>query len=105
MGLMTIVLPASDPVMIAATQDAKAMARAAAEEAFERAARHVAACALAEEISGLLGVDSGLVWQALSTVPDNMLMLLDSPQGWTALAGFVSGELGVDGADLMPAVH
>jgi len=104
MGLMTISPPASDPVTIAA-QDAKAMARAAAEDALNLAARHVAACALVEDISGLLGVDSGLVWQALSSVPDNMLMLLDSPQGWTALAGFVSGELGVDGADLMPAVH
>lgn len=68
-------------------------------------ARQVSACALMDEIATLLDVDHGLVWQVLCTVPDNMLTLLDSPQGWGAISGYVSAELGIVCPDYMPAVH
>jgi hypothetical protein len=94
MGLMTIQFaePAPQPI-----HDLAADA--------EYWARQVAACALMDEIAALLGVDHGLVWQALCSVPDNMLCLLDSPQGWTALAGYAAAELGIAPRDFMPSVH
>lgn len=71
----------------------------------EHWARQVAAGALIDEIAEAIDMPANMVWQALSTVPHNMLCLLDSPQGWTALAGFVACELGVCAPDFLPAVH
>jgi hypothetical protein len=68
-------------------------------------ARQVCACTLIEEVAGQLGVEAMHVWGAMSTVPENMLSLLDSPQGWTALAGFAAAELGLAAPDFMPRVH
>jgi hypothetical protein len=68
-------------------------------------ARQVAACALMEELSFRFGVSVDLVWRVLCMVPDNMLSLLDSPQGWTTLSAFVAGELGICPPDYAPAVH
>ena len=65
----------------------------------------IAAEALAGEVAGSLGVPFGLAWDSLCGVPDNMLSLLDSPQGWTALAGFIAGDLGGDAPDYRPRVH
>ena len=68
-------------------------------------ARQVSAFALIDDLAAALGMPSKLVWQSLSTLPDNMLSLLDSPEGWTALAAFVACDLGVSAPDYLPAVH
>jgi hypothetical protein len=70
-----------------------------------RGAETIAAEALASEVAGTLGVPFGLAWDCLCTVPDNMLGLLDSPQGWSALAGFIAGDLGACPSDYKPKVH
>jgi hypothetical protein len=93
MGLMSIdfattVPPVSDPAAVVAYW-----------------ARQVSACTLVDEVAGMLGVPASLVWDALSTMPENMLTLLDSPQGWTALAGYCAAEMGVPAPDLMLRVH
>ena len=46
-----------------------------------------------------------MAWASLCSVPDNMLSLLDSPQGWTALAGFIACDLGIAAPDYCPKVH
>jgi hypothetical protein len=48
---------------------------------------------------------SSRTWQALWGVPDNMLGLLQSPQGWLALAEFVACQMGVAMPDYSPTVH
>lgn len=68
-------------------------------------AREIVACQLIEDAAGHLGVASHDVWACLCSVPENLLSLLDTPQGWTMLAGFAAAELGVDAPDFMPAVH
>lgn len=70
-----------------------------------RWSQHIAAWDLAAAVSDDLRMPIGLVWDALCTVPDNMLSLLDSPQGWTALAGYIAAELGCRPPSFMPAVH
>ncbi len=68
-------------------------------------ARQVAACQLMDDLADSIDQPADLVWEAFCRVPENMLTLLDSPQGWTALAGFVAAELGVCAPDYLPAVH
>lgn len=52
------------------------------------------------------GVEHALVMEQLESMPNEMVQLLSSPQGWTAL-GFWSAEgLGVDArAAVMPTIH
>lgn len=103
MGLMTIGY--KQPLSAEAEALAVAAAEKAACAAVDHWAREVSAHALMEEIAGRLGVDRDLVWNVLCGVPDNLLTLLDSPQGWSALMGYVSGELGAVAADFKPVVH
>jgi hypothetical protein len=70
-----------------------------------RAARQVAACALVEEVADVLGVSTDDVWTAMSTLPDSMLDLLDSPDGWVELADIAAIELGLAAVDYAPQVH
>jgi len=65
----------------------------------------VSAMTLAEDVAGLLGVPAEVAWDALCTLPENMLGLLDSPQGWTALASFIACDLRMDAPDYRPRVH
>lgn len=58
------------------------------------AARQHAAERRADDIALLLDLDRAQVWDALCNVPDNMLTLLESPHGWTALAGYVGQDFG-----------
>jgi hypothetical protein len=68
-------------------------------------ALHASAMRLVGDIAGLLDADASEVFGSLCDVPDNMLVLLSSPQGWTALAGFLAMELGAPVPDYRPTVH
>lgn len=70
----------------------------------DRAASIIAAEALAEGIAAACKVDPDRAFATLCCIPDNMLVLLDSPQGWTALASYVLQDLGRAG-DYVPRVH
>ena len=64
-----------------------------------------AARAMARDLAPWLGVTEGDVFEALHTVPDNMLPLLRSPDGWAALASFVAADFGVALNTYTPAIH
>ncbi|MAM39267.1 MAG: hypothetical protein CL949_12400 [Erythrobacter sp.] len=53
----------------------------------------------------LIGVSEVEAFDALTYVPDNLLHLLESPQGWSALAGFISADLGIVAPAFRPAIH
>lgn len=58
-------------------------------------AQYLAAVELARQIAPLLRVTEEQAFEALTYVPDSMLPLLQSPEGWAALAAFVAADLGV----------
>ena len=70
-----------------------------------RLGMEVSAMTLAEDVAGLLGVSAEAAWDALCSVPENMLGLLDSPQGWSALASFIACDLRMAAPDYRPRVH
>lgn len=69
--------------------------------------RHDAAAAvtLAREVAGLLGYPVDDVWWALCNVPIAMAKLLDSPEGWSALAGYLACDLGMPDPEYRPRIH
>jgi hypothetical protein len=87
------------------------LARQAADDEREREQRIAAdatflsAWELAEQIAPLLGTAPGTVFNALTHVPDNMLGLLCSPEGWSALAKFSAGFLNRASIDFTPTLH
>lgn len=68
-------------------------------------AQAIAAGELARSIAPLIKSDVDRVWDALCRVPDNMLDLLHSPQGWMALASFIASDLGAEPPDYEPTKH
>lgn len=52
-----------------------------------------------------LRIDEREIFDALTCVPDSMLDMLKSPQGWTELAAHVSADLGCDPINYSPTVH
>lgn len=68
-------------------------------------ARFHSAQVLAADVAGELGVEVAEVWDRLTCVPDNMLSLLENPQGWSALATYLAEDFGrvLDG--YAPTVH
>ena len=58
-------------------------------------AQLVSAHALARDIAPRLGLTESEAWASICTVPDNLLHLLLSPQGWTAVAGMVALDNGL----------
>jgi hypothetical protein len=74
-------------------------------DALALAACQVSAHELTRHVAPLLGVSEGEVLDCLCTVPDNILVLLDSPEGWHALGGFVAAQLGRGAPNFQPAVH
>jgi hypothetical protein len=97
MSLMTCHLPMSDADLAAA--------EAAALAELNHCSRLIAAYVLLDEIAGRLDVDYELAREVLQSVPENLLTLLDSPQGWIGLMGVVSLELGIVCPDYRPSVH
>ena len=49
---------------------------------------------LSRSLAPILNATADEVFDVLGHVPDNMLELLKSPQGWTTLAGYVASDLG-----------
>lgn len=60
---------------------------------------------LVRDVSPILRIDEREVFDALSYVPDAMLPMLETPQGWTALAAHVAADLGCDLPDYSPTLH
>lgn len=68
-------------------------------------ARFVSAQVLAADVAGELGEDRESVWDSLTLIPDNMLSLLDHPQGWSALAAYLADDLRRAPTGYAPTVH
>lgn len=62
--------------------------------ACEDLARYRASLELSRQIAPLIGCSSGEAWNALAHVPDNMLTLLRTPEGWAGLASYVAADFG-----------
>lgn len=60
---------------------------------------------LVDGLSDRTGISSGVLLRALSYLPENMLSLLDYPEGWSALAEFVAADLGLAPFGYRPTVH
>lgn len=73
--------------------------------ATDRFAQFHSAAELARGFSEMTGVDRRVVAGRLTAIDLNLLALLGSPQGWTAIAACVACELGISAPDLIPTVH
>jgi hypothetical protein len=73
----------------------------------ERTARAqcLSAIQLWSDIAAQWRVGADLVSDALTLIPDNMLTLLHSPEGWSALAEYVAAGLGVLRHCYVPTRH
>lgn len=71
----------------------------------EELARDLSASWLAGEIAGSLLIEATEAYGALRLVPDNMLNLLHSPEGWASLANYVAGTLCRGQLDYCPTIH
>lgn len=60
---------------------------------------------LAGRIADLTGLGAEQVWDAMCHLPDNMLSLLESPQGWTVVASYIASGERVPDPFLKPTVH
>ena len=60
---------------------------------------------LARAVAPLLDVTEADLWDALTYLPDGLLHLLDTPEGWSALVPILSADLGVKPARFTPSVH
>lgn len=60
---------------------------------------------LSRQYAPLLGVSPAEVFDELTQVPDNMLALLNSPEGWAALASYIAIDLGDSQPFFAPTVH
>lgn len=85
--------------MIAPAVEAAARQRLAAD------AQYRCALALSDALAPVLRCTSAQVFDALSYVPDNMLSLLCSPEGWSALAQFVAADLGAPCLNYKPTIQ
>lgn len=60
---------------------------------------------LVSGLSACTGIASGVLLRSLSYLPENMLSLLDHPEGWSTLAEFVAADLGILPVGYRPTVH
>ena len=66
----------------------------------------VAGLSFSDGVARRFGASQSDVLDALSYLPDNILDLLGSPEGWTALAEIVRADLCLGGGVVfMPTVH
>lgn len=68
-------------------------------------AQYLTALELARRIAPVLRVGEVEVFEVLCTVPDAMLPLLRTPEGWMALAALTANELGADFPVLTVTLH
>lgn len=90
---------------VEAAQAASEAATAAAKFDPDAWARDMSALSLAQEMADRLDEPLNEVWDSLCHVPDNLLALLESPEGWGVLSSHVSVTLGHGPACILPAVH
>lgn len=98
--------PAVDVNWIIGPAIAATLAKSAEDEKRRAAdAQFRCAHALSDALAPILRLTSAEVFDALTYVPDNMLPLLCSPEGWSALAQFVAADLGSPCLNYRPTVH
>lgn len=68
-------------------------------------AQMVAARTLCAQAAPALGMDAAEVFEELTFVPDNLLTLLHSPEGWNTLVDYVASSLGKPPPDYGATVH
>lgn len=68
-------------------------------------AQYLSARELAREVAPRFGCPPDEAFDALTYVPDNMLTLLHSPEGWSALAEYAAARLGVAAPGYRPTCH
>lgn len=83
------------------------LARAAHDAFLEdnRAALFANANSFAALLARSSPLDAKSVYQALTFFPDNMLVLLQSPEGWAALAECIAADFGTAPIQLEPTIH
>lgn len=65
----------------------------------------MAALQLAYDLADEFGVPVGDVWYSLCNLPQNILTLLESPQGWSTLSAVVAFDMGLPATGYGPTVH
>lgn len=75
------------------------------EQRIAARAQYLSAWRIADELAPLLGVTPEDVFSALTYVPDNMLGLLCTPEGWAMLAEFVAGRLNIASPSYKPTIN
>ena len=68
-------------------------------------AQYLTAIELSHQLAPRFGVGEADVFDALSAVPENMLDLLRSPDGWSALASFIAADFGIAMNNYQPTKH
>ena len=74
----------------------------------ERQAAHsvyMAGCLLSDDLAPLLGKRSDEVFDVLGSMPNEMLSLLATPQGWSTLATYVAGRFDLPAPAYAPKLH
>ena len=87
-----------------ALQSPEQLAREA-QQRLDADAQYKSALALSRALSPRLGLTEAECFDAMCTIPDNLLSLLCSPQGWTAIASMVAADHGRADPGFMPALH
>jgi hypothetical protein len=59
----------------------------------------------ADEFSKVSGIPATLAFDALTQLPENMLCLLGTPEGWSALAAYIADECGRPACFYQPTRH
>lgn len=75
------------------------------EAQLARDAQSHAAWELSRQIAPLLEASAAEVFDALTFVPDAMLPLLETPQGWRALAAHIAPDFALPPPRFSPSVH
>ena len=74
----------------------------------ERQAAHsvyMAGSLLSDDLAPLLGKRSDEVFEVLGTMPNEMLSLLATPEGWSTLATYVAGRFDLTAPAYAPKIH
>lgn len=79
--------------------------REAERQTLDEQAMFASAYALARQLAPILRVGEADIFQALGYVPDNMLGLLRTPEGWAALAAIVAADFGVPTVTFEPTIN
>ncbi len=77
------------------------------EELRRRNAQYQLLCAyqLARNLAAAFGVGEEDTFDALTIAPDNMLVLLGSPEGWLLLSSLVAADLGREDVAVAVTIH